>query len=103
MPQQYQTVGYETLTITDSAVKLTGGVTSAKSFVGTLETAQVRARGDGTNPTSGEGEIVNVDDKVVLSESEIASTAFIRTGATSGVLKGHYRSIEATAFSGGGV
>jgi|TARA_Y100000034_G_scaffold37520_1_gene46112 hypothetical protein len=102
MPQQYRPVGYESLPIAATAVALTGGVTSALSFVGTLETAQVRSRGDGTDPTSSEGEIINVFSKVVLSESEINNTKFIRTGATSGVLKGHYYSVEATAFSGGG-
>lgn len=100
MPQ-YNVVGYETLTIAASAVSLTK-LTTSKSFVGTLETAQVRARGDDTDPTSSEGEIIDVGDRVVLSDSEIERTAFIRTGSTSGVLKGHYYSIEATAFSGGG-
>jgi hypothetical protein len=101
MPQQYNVVGYETLTIAASAVSLTKA-TTAKSFVGTLETGQVRARGDGTDPTASEGQIINVGDQVVLADSEISRTTFIRTGTPSGVLKGHYYSIEATAFSGGG-
>lgn len=68
---------------------------SAKSFVGFLETAQIRARGDGTAPTSTEGVVTNVGDRMVLSESEIGLMQFIRTGATSGVIKGHFYTLEA--------
>jgi len=99
---EYNIVGYETLTIAASAVGLTGA-TTGESFVGRLETAQVRARGDGTDPTSSEGVLINPGDAIVMSESEIRNTAFIRTGSTSGVLKGHFYSTHATAFSGGGV
>jgi len=102
MPTQYRVLGYETLTIAASALTLVGGVTGARSFVGRLETAQVRARGDGTAPTTSEGVLMEIGDVVVLSESEIANTQFIRTGSTSGVLKGEFYTIEATAFAGRG-
>jgi hypothetical protein len=96
---EYNVVGYETLTIADSATTLTGGVTGAKSFTGKLETGPVRARGDGTSPTTSEGILLSVGDIVTLSSSEIDNTKFIRTTSTSGVLKGHYHSIEAAHLS----
>lgn len=95
MPRQWQIAGYETLTIADTAVALASVPTTlAKSFLGTLETAQVRMRGDGSAPTSSEGELLDVGTRILLSESEFANTKFIRTGGTSGVLKGHYYSVE---------
>ena len=102
MPTQYRAVGYESLTVSDTAGGLTGGVTGTQSFVGRLETAQIRYRTDGTDPTSGEGVLMNVGDQIVLSYSEIKAASFIRTGDTSGVLKGHFYNIEATVFSGAG-
>ena len=100
MADQYRTLGYETLSITNTAGSLTAGVTGAKSFVGRLETAQVRFRNDGTVPTSSEGVLLEVGDQIVLSESDF-DTSFIRTGGTSGTLKGHYFNIRASVFSGG--
>ena len=97
----YNVVGFQSLTIDGTARKLTA-VTVARSFVGRLETAQVRGRGDGNDPTSSEGVLIEIGDIVVLSSSEIDRTAFIRTGSTSGILKGHFYSAEPTAFSGGG-
>ena len=99
---EYNIVGYETLTIAASAVSLTGA-TTGESFVGRLETGQIRARGDGTDPTSSEGVLINPGDTVIMSGSEIDNTAFIRTGSSSGVLKGHFYSTHGSTFSGGGV
>ena len=96
---EYNVVGYETLTIADSATTLTGGVTGAKSFTGKLETGPVRARGDGSAPTTSEGILISVGDVVTLSSSQIDNMQFIRTTSTSGVLKGHYFSIEAAPLS----
>lgn len=89
MPRNYNVVGYETLTIAATAVLLTG-TGRKQSFVGVLETAQIRYRGDGTAPTSSEGRIMEVGDQIVMSESEVDATRFIRTGGTSGVLKGEF-------------
>ena len=60
-----------------------------RSFVGVLETAQVRARGDGTIPSTTEGEVINPLAIIYLSESDLQKMQFIRTGATSATLKGH--------------
>ena len=79
------------------AVTYTGAM---RSFIGTLATAQVRARGDGTAPTSSEGEVINPGEVVYLSESELQQMQFIRTGGTSGVLKGHIYNTPLPAMLG---
>jgi hypothetical protein len=84
MARGYSVVGYESLTIADSAVGLTA-VTTGKVFAGKLETGSVRMRGDGTAPTASEGILVDIGQVVILSESEIGLSKFIRTGSTSGV------------------
>ena len=62
----------------------------AQCFRGILETAQVRVRGDAVDPTTTEGELANPGDIVYLTADEFVRTRFIRTGSTSGVLKGHF-------------
>jgi hypothetical protein len=99
MARQWVPAGYETLTIAASALTLASvPSTLAKSFIGTLETGQVRYRGDGSAPTASEGQLLEVGDSIVMSESEFASMQFIRTGSTSGVLKGHYYTVEPDIF-----
>ena len=103
MPRHFNIVDYTSATIAATAGTLLGladanMVTTkpsmAKCFVGYLETASVRARGDGTAPTASEGELINAGDIVGLDESEIGLMNFIRTGGTSGVLKGHFYDAE---------
>jgi hypothetical protein len=86
----YDAVGYESLSITGTAGSLTGGVTNAKSYIGVLETAQIRFRTDGSAATASEGILMEVGDTITLSEDEITNGSFIRTGGTSGTLKGTY-------------
>ena len=83
---------YESITVADSAIGLTAATyLEAIRAEMTLETAQVRIRGDGTNPTSSEGRIVEVGDQIILtSAAQIAGFKAIRTGSTSGVLKVEY-------------
>lgn len=89
-------VTYESLTVDATA----GGVGLAattinptgrgqvNSCAGRLETAQIRFRWDGTGPTASEGMLLEVGDTVVIGTHEDARRIrFIRTGATSGVLK----------------
>ena len=94
MPSGYNDVGYETLTVTSATAVALTGATGAKSYVGYLETAQIRLRGDGTDPTSTEGILMQVGDRLVLSESEIRRMKFIRTGGVDGVLKGNFYTME---------
>ena len=83
---------YESVTVADSAIGLTSAtyLTATKAEM-TLETAQIRVRKDGTNPTSSEGHLVEVGDIITLnSAADIATFKAIRTGATSGVLRVTY-------------
>jgi hypothetical protein len=79
------------------AVTYTGAM---RCFVGVLETAQVRARGDGTSPTTTEGEVINPGETVYLTESELQLTKFIRTGSTSATLKGHIYNVPLPVLLG---
>ena len=100
MPNHYKVVGFEKLTISDSALALASvPSTGAKCFVGVLEDAAVRMRGDGTDPDGSTGVLIGAGEVVVLSESEFASAKFIRDTSTDGVLQGNYYNIEAEAFA----
>lgn len=80
---------YESVTVADSAIGLTSGTYGdATKAEMTLETAQIRVRKDGSDPTSSEGHIVEIGDVIVLnSAADLATFKAIRTGSTSGVLK----------------
>ncbi len=82
-------VGHERLTITDNVTRLLLMPDGAKSFVGTLEQAQVR-REQGSDPTTTTGEPTEVGDVLRMSVDNIHNMGFIRTGGTSGILDGHY-------------
>jgi hypothetical protein len=57
----------------------------------TLETAQVRYRYDGTNPTSSEGHLLEIGETLVLEgAANIDKFKAIRTGSTDGTLKVTY-------------
>jgi len=101
---QWNVLDYSSFTIADTANKLPdlvgAGFSGAKPagtqcFIGTLETAPVRMRGDDADPTASEGELRNPGDSIVLSESEYARTRFIRTGGVSAVIKGHFYDMPA--------
>ena len=78
----------EVITVADSAIGLTAGtyLTATKAEM-TLETAQIRIRKDGSDPTTSVGHLVEVGDQIVLnSASDIANFKAIRTGSNSGKL-----------------
>ena len=87
-----EAANYESVTVADSAIGLTSGTYGdATKAEMTLETAQIRVRKDGTDPTSSEGHPVEIGDKINLySAADIAAFKAIRTGSTSGVLKVTY-------------
>ena len=78
----------EVITVADSAIGLTAGTyLAATKAEMTLETAQIRVRKDGSDPTTSVGHLVEVGDLIVLnSASDIANFKAIRTGSTSGKL-----------------
>jgi hypothetical protein len=102
MPRNPNVVDYDVVTISSTAndIVTLGGLSArpkpAQSFIGILETAAVRMRGDGTDPTATEGVLVNLGEPVLLSSSEIDLMKFIRVGGTPGVLRGHYYDVESS-------
>ena len=81
------------LTVANTAVGLAAGTLThaggeqMTKFVCRLETAQIRYRTDGTDPTATVGTILDVNDTLfITSPDDAARIRFIRTGGTSGVL-----------------
>jgi len=108
MSRQPQALDYTSGTISDSAVTILGMgsalittiPTGARSFVGTIESAAVRARGDGTSPTGSEGQLIGSGDVVYLGESEFSSMEFIRDTSTDAELRGHFYNVEVDVILG---
>ena len=109
MARQPAPVDYTSATIAGTAGTILGLADSgfpttlpvaAKCFVGRVETAPIRARGDGTAPTTTEGELYHPGDPVLLSETEIGGKQFIRTTSTSGIIKGHFYNVELDVLVG---
>lgn len=88
---------YESITVATTAIGCTtstvspGGGPGAVRAMLTLETAQVRYRYDGIDPTSSEGHLLEIGETLVLEgAANIDRFRAIRTGSTSGVLKVTY-------------
>ena len=87
---------FEQITVPNSATRLTGsnirtGTASTKKVVITVESANIRYRVDGTNPTATVGELVTVTQRITLTSfSDIENFRAIRTGSTSATLDVHY-------------
>ena len=80
------------------AVTYTGAM---RSFMGMLETGAIRARAEGGDPTTTEGQLVQAPAAVYLTESELQKMIFIRVGAPNGVIKGHIYNTPLPAMLGG--
>jgi hypothetical protein len=81
---------YESITVATTAIGITSSLLSPnrRRAVLTAETAQMRFRVDGTDPTSSEGHLLEVGDTLELDQQEeMLNFRAIRTGSTSGVLK----------------
>ena len=112
MSRQPQALDYTSGTISSSAVnifeiaQITAGATitsapaGARSFVGTIESAAVRARGDGSAPTTTEGQLIGAGDVVYLGESEFSSMEFIADTGTDAELRGHFYNVEVDVILG---
>jgi len=108
MARQPKALDYTSGTISTSAVTILGMgsalittiPTGARSFVGTIESAAVRARGDGTSPTTSEGQLISSGDIVYLGESEFTSMEFIRDASTDAELRGHFYNVEVDVILG---
>ena len=108
MSRQPQALDYTSGTISDSAVTIfemgsaliSSAPVGARSFVGVIESANVRARGDGTAPTASEGQLISSGDTIYLGESEFSSMEFIRQASTDVELRGHFYNVEVDVILG---
>ena len=108
MSRQPQALDYTSGTISNSAVNIfemgsalvTSAPTGARSFVGTIESAAVRARGDGTAPTTSEGQLIGQGGIIYLGESEFNSMEFFREDSTDAELRGHFYNVEVDVLIG---
>ena len=81
---------YESITVADTAIGFTASIYQnnyVQSVTCTLETASIRFRLDGTDPTSAEGHLVPAGQSIKITGASIAKFKAIRTGAVSGVLR----------------
>lgn len=90
------TFAYESITA-DNTVKSLSSVytdnegTIATRAIITIETAQIRWRMDGGNPSSSEGHLSNPIDSIILSNtSDITNFKFTRVSATNAILRVSY-------------
>ena len=91
-------IAYDSISIPASSTRLTlanvRGTSErfmAEKVIITVETAQIRWRDDGTDPTSSEGHLANVGAVITLDNRErIESFRAIRTGSTSATLRVSY-------------
>ena len=108
MSRQPQALDYTSGTISNSAVNIfemgsaliSSAPVGARSFVGTIESAAIRARGDGSAPTISEGQLIGSGDVVYLGESEFSSMEFIRQTSTDAELRGHFYNVEVDVILG---
>lgn len=86
-------VGYESLTVTNTAVGLASipANQDVKAVImAELSCGPMKFRCDGTDPTAGEGQDLIEADQLVLMGPAVATFKAIRTGANNGVLKVAY-------------
>ena|SRR3990167_4279070 len=86
---------FETITVADTAIGLTASKLAStprpKKVVITIETAQIRYRMDGTDPSATVGHLANPLDSIVLEGySQLNGTKFIRKGSTSATISVSY-------------
>ena len=108
MSRQPQALDYTSGTVSNSAVTILGMgsalittiPTGARSFVGVVESASIRARGDGTAPTASEGQLIASGDTIYLGDSEFTSMEFIRVTSTDAEVRGHFYNVEVDVILG---
>ena len=85
-------IGYETLTLSaDTVAGLASVPDMATEAYIQCDTAAVRFRYDGSNPTTSAGTLIAVDGSITLKgEDVLDSVRFIRTTGTSASLKVAY-------------
>lgn len=93
LPVSLWAASYESITVADTAIGITSALLTPtlsihpNTGICTLETAQVRFRLDGTDPTSSTGHLLNIGYILyITSKEDLMRFRAIRTGSTSGVL-----------------
>jgi hypothetical protein len=96
----YQAFDYESITVSTTAVGLTASKFNSyaayeiKAFM-TLESAQIRWRIDGTNPTSTEGHAFEAGTNLTVEGyKNLSQFKAIKTGTSDGVLKVTYMIVK---------
>lgn len=84
---KYKCFDFETITVADTAIGITASILAVtpkpKMAIFTAETAQMRYRMDGTDPTATVGHILNANASLVLEGTlQLNNTKFIRTGSS---------------------
>ena len=108
MARQPKAIDYTSGTVSNSAVTLfemgsalvTSIPTGARSFCGTVESADIRARGDGSAPTASEGQLIAQNNIIYLGESEFDTMEFIRVASRDAEIRGHFYNVEVDVLIG---
>ena len=90
--QSNQIVGFETVTVAATAIGFTAATIGRANYaLVTVETAPIRWRADGTDPTASVGHLVAAGDVIVLDEwRDLNNFMAIRTGDTSASISVSY-------------
>lgn len=80
--------GFEQVTVDDTATALTVPAAATRADIG-VETASIRYRDDGTDPTTTAG-ILLEDGDILRFDASLAALRFIRTAGTSATLNVAY-------------
>jgi hypothetical protein len=87
---------FESVTVADAAIGCTSATYSVSGQRGpvaaliSVETAELRFRVDGSNPTAAVGHVLQPGESVVLTGPNIQSLKMIRTGSTSATVRVTY-------------
>ena len=94
-PQADNPLSFEAITVTDTATGLTTIPATANKAIVTVETASLRYRDDGTNPTSTVGHFMRPGAVIFLTgRNAISNFNVIRTGATSSKINVDYYNVQ---------
>lgn len=85
----FKPIAFESITVAAAAIGFTSGSWNpstghANRAVVTVETASVRYRYDGSDPTAAEGHLLNAGDVlIVVGYDALSATKFIRTSSSA--------------------
>lgn len=74
--------------------------TGAKSYKGSLEGNDIRARGDGTSPTASVGQLIVQGSEIIFDQSEFETMSLVTADTVAASIQGHFYGVEASVFQG---